>query len=776
MFGSAAASAIEAGQTISGLTFTVSGLLDGANEVIVVDGSTVALGANSSGTTSGNGLTYNVTVGGGTATIVLSGGSLSAAATQTLVDGIAYQNTDTDNPTAGSRVVTLTQIVDSGGGTDATALSIASTVTVAAINDAPTLTASTLDPTFSEAAGLGAQAAAVAVFGSAAASAIEAGQTISGLTFTVSGLLDGANEVIVVDGSTVALGANSSGTTSGNGLTYNVTVGGGTATIVLSGGSLSAAATQTLVDGIAYQNTDTDNPTAGSRVVTLTQIVDSGGGTDTRALSIASTVSVAVVNDAPVITGGPGTAGLTETNAGLTTAGTLTVSDPERTDTVTATVDSLAVSGTSNLSDPAKPSGAALLTMLGLSPTTILNNTQTSNTLNWTFDSGSEAFDYLAAGETLVLTYTVKATDDAGAPLSGTETVTITITGSNDGPTVDASTATAFTEAADASAQNLVQAGTVTFDDIDSSDLVDISAALSTPAAWSGGVIAPGLAAALESGFSASISNAAAPGSVAWNYNVSALDLDFLDDGETITLTYTVTATDSQAATATDTVTITINGSNDAPLITVGGGDAASAAIAETDTTLTSAGTLTVTDADLTDSRHAHGDRRRARRHHRRPGQRRRAGHAQRRPRLDRCQRRRRQQPGLELQLRCPGLRLPRRRREPDADLHGARHRRQRRRRRPDRGHHDQRHERRAADHGGRRRQRGRHPGRDQRRPDHQRHADRQRRRPERQRHAERDRGRARRHHRRPGQRRRAGACSASARLDRRRTPAMPTT
>ena len=231
LFSSAAASTHEAGQTISGITFTVSGLLDGADELIEVDGTTIALGANSAGTTTGNGLSYSATVSGGTATIVLSGGTLSAAAAQSLVDGITYQNTDADDPSAGNRVVTLTQIIDSGGtsngGVNTTALAIASTVTVTAINDAPTLTASALDPTFTEAAGLGAQAAAVAVFGSAAASAIEAGQTISGLTFTVSGLLDGANEVIVVDGSTVALGANSSGTTSGNGLTYNVTVGGG---------------------------------------------------------------------------------------------------------------------------------------------------------------------------------------------------------------------------------------------------------------------------------------------------------------------------------------------------------------------------------------------------------------------------------------------------------------------------------------------------------------------------------------------------------------------
>ncbi|WP_415776730.1 hypothetical protein, partial [Arcobacter cloacae] len=32
--------------------------------------------------------------------------------------------------------------------------------------------------------------------------------------------------------------------------------------------------------------------------------------------------------------------------------------------------------------------------------------------MTWTFDSGSETFDYLASGETLTLTYTIKAMDD----------------------------------------------------------------------------------------------------------------------------------------------------------------------------------------------------------------------------------------------------------------------------------------------------------------------------------------------------------------------------
>ena len=39
----------------------------------------------------------------------------------------------------------------------------------------------------------------------------------------------------------------------------------------------------------------------------------------------------------------------------------------------------------------------------------------TASNLNWSFSSTPEAFDYLDDGETLTLTYTVRATDDSTA-------------------------------------------------------------------------------------------------------------------------------------------------------------------------------------------------------------------------------------------------------------------------------------------------------------------------------------------------------------------------
>ena len=49
--------------------------------------------------------------------------------------------------------------------------------------------------------------------------------------------------------------------------------------------------------------------------------------------------------------------------------------------------------------------------MLTVTPVTALDGTATTGTLAWSFDSGAAAFDHLAAGETLSLTYTVAAGD-----------------------------------------------------------------------------------------------------------------------------------------------------------------------------------------------------------------------------------------------------------------------------------------------------------------------------------------------------------------------------
>nr|ABM65821.1 MadA [Mesorhizobium sp. R88B] len=157
---------------------------------------------------------------------------------------------------------------------------------------------------------------------------------------------------------------------------------------------------------------------------------DNHGGSSSASL----TVTINGTNDAPdihlVATGTPDTASatLTETNAGLSTSGTLTVTDADVSDTVNSSVTTVVASGTTaGLTSNA----AQLLAMLAVSPTSgLAANPADTHNLNWTFNSGTQAFDYLAAGQSLTLTYTVQSTDNNGA--SDTQTVTVTVNGTDE--------------------------------------------------------------------------------------------------------------------------------------------------------------------------------------------------------------------------------------------------------------------------------------------------------------------------------------------------------
>ena len=131
------------------------------------------------------------------------------------------------------------------------------------------------------------------------------------MTLTVTNVTDARSEILTFDGSDVALTNGNAVTTATNGLTVTVSVVGNTATVTFSGGTLSPAQLQTLVDGLTYRNTS-QNPTDANRVVTITQLVDTGSNTapndNMATLVVRSTVNVDPINDAPDATITPGRA------------------------------------------------------------------------------------------------------------------------------------------------------------------------------------------------------------------------------------------------------------------------------------------------------------------------------------------------------------------------------------------------------------------------------------------------------------------------------------
>lgn len=212
-----------------------------------------------------------------------------------VIDVLSFHAWDTTTSAEGDYVDAMT----TGGVTAFSAATESVQVTVGFVNTAPSVSATPKSVVFTENSG------AMALFGNAVVSvgpAGDSGQRLTGLKLTVTGLSDGAAELLGIDGSSIALTPGNSATTAGNGLAVAVSVTGSTASVTISGASLTQTQMQALINTLAYRNSS-DNPGTQNRVVTLTSISDNGGteygGVNTRVLNITSTISVTAVNDAP---------------------------------------------------------------------------------------------------------------------------------------------------------------------------------------------------------------------------------------------------------------------------------------------------------------------------------------------------------------------------------------------------------------------------------------------------------------------------------------------
>ncbi|MEQ1902744.1 MAG: DUF4347 domain-containing protein, partial [Pirellulaceae bacterium] len=560
---------------------------------------------------SGQTLTYNVTaVPTGLGSVYLADGTTlvttSSVLTLTELRGLQFRTTTNSTGTSGFQFNPTDSGGTANGGSDNFSEFVL--ITVTQVNDAPTLNASALNPTFTEAAGLGTQAAAVNVFGSAAVSTIEAGQRITGLTFTISGLLDGSNEVIVVDGRTIALGANSSGTTVTNGLAYSSTVSGGTATIVLSGGSLTTAATQTMVNNVTYQNTNTDNPAAGNRVVTLTQIKDNGGttngGSDTTTLSIASTVAVNSVNDQAAFTALNGTPAFTEGGSAVVLDSDVTILDAELSaaNNFSGATLTLVRNGGANSQDVYSATGtlSALtqggsLVVGGTTIGTVTTNsagtlvlTFNANATNALVNSAMQQIAYSNSSDAPPASVQIdwnfndgnSGSQGSGGALPATGSTTVSITSVNDEQVLATNAGRTVNENSTGNAISNTQLLTTDVDNTTSQLVYTITTATSN-----GTLRRSGIALSVSSTFTQADINA---GLITYDHNGS----------ETSSDSFSVSVDDGTGSASTGTFNITVTPVNDNnPVITSNGGGATAAInVAENSTAVT---TVTATDGDL---------------------------------------------------------------------------------------------------------------------------------------------------------------------------------
>ena len=189
----------------------------------------------------------------------------------------------------------------------------------------------------------------------------------------------------------------------------------------------------------------------------------------------------------------------------------------------------------------------------------------------YTLNNNLYAVQSLGAGETLTDTFTYTVTDSYGA--IGSNTLTVTINGTNDAPTVAAAIASVAEDA-----QTTATGTLPTPLDMDTHDSVSFLAQNGTPGTY--GTLTLN-----------------ADGSYAYALDNTSPTVQGLGVGETLTDTFTYTVTDNHGATASNTLTVTIHGTNDAPTV------AAAAASVTEDTQITTSGTLpTPSDTDVHDT------------------------------------------------------------------------------------------------------------------------------------------------------------------------------
>ncbi|CCE05640.1 conserved hypothetical protein [Bradyrhizobium sp. STM 3843] len=200
-------------------------------------------------------------------------------------------------------------------------------------------------------------------------------------------------------------------------------------------------------------------------------------------------------------------------------------------------------------------------------------NHKNFGTATWTYSIADNAFDFLAAGETLTLTYIVRVDNNFAPSNEFTEIpITITVIGTNDKPVITTSAQTiTFSGGTSVVGGALTStdhtSGTLSFADVDLTDTHTVSVALTSPQQSN---IPQTLWELFNKALTASIatdSTGTGTGTVKWTLaDLPAYAADFIPAGQAVTLTYTVTVTDSQGAATQQTVTVTITGT-DAPAV-----------------------------------------------------------------------------------------------------------------------------------------------------------------------------------------------------------------
>ncbi|WP_154723232.1 beta strand repeat-containing protein, partial [Candidatus Thiodiazotropha endolucinida] len=367
---------------------------------------------------SGGNVTYSGTligtVTGGTGidplTVTFNSNATSAAVTA-LVRNITYENSNLENPADGTRSVTI-DITDGDG---ASSLTQNLTLNVSSVNDAPVVDLNGAD-------GAGVDFAVTFTEDGGAVSVVDTDATISdvdnttyqNLSINLSGFLDGVSEQITIAGYVFTYGSSDNQIRTVGSTDFEIDFDGTGFNVMLDGGGgMPEADLQSLLRGVTYENTSQD-PTAGDRTINFfaqnSSLLNSPVAT--------STITVNPQNDAPTATDNANSVsenGFVSGNVITDDSGSGVDSDPEG--------DGLQVT---------QVEGGAYTPGL---PVTLASGAQVTFQSNgsYTYNTNGQFYG-LGAGSSVDDNFTYQIGDGNGG--FDTATVTITINGSNNTPSI----------------------------------------------------------------------------------------------------------------------------------------------------------------------------------------------------------------------------------------------------------------------------------------------------------------------------------------------------
>ena len=296
------------------ITVTDPDNLNLANATVQIAGGTFAGDSDVLAATAVGNITVNYN--SATETLTLSG-SDTLANYQTILDSVTFSAGENPNDFGSNPTRTVTWVVNDGSGSFNLSNVATTTIGITNVNDRPTLSNVAASASFTQGGG------AVTLSGAASASDPD-NLTLVGATVAITGgTFAGDGDVLL---------ANVSGTS------ITASYSAGTETLTLSGSDTLAHYTQVL-DSVAFNSTSGNPTDFGSFPTrTVTWVVNDGSGSFNLSAPQTETINITNVNDAPTLAGVAASASYTEQSAPTTLSGNVTVSDPDDTTLVGATV------------------------------------------------------------------------------------------------------------------------------------------------------------------------------------------------------------------------------------------------------------------------------------------------------------------------------------------------------------------------------------------------------------------------------------------------------